>query len=199
MLVGARPDALPERSAIGLRDLIRAFDRNVAGPVRQLFPSPARKRRTLTDEHVRDGGSAVGPRTHIVERKTAYGAAQKPNLPSVGLPRLTGFEGLRTEAHLGTGAGFTARSDSLRCADVRSVQYQIRYPALRRPRCRTRARRSDGGDFLSQGPRSGQALSRIVRIEIETLISDRPTSLSPEEESATTPGGAGIRLWRPYT
>jgi hypothetical protein len=42
------------------------------------------------------------------------GAAQESNLPSVGLPRLTGFEGLLTYLQLAPEAGFRPRFRPLR-------------------------------------------------------------------------------------
>ena len=46
---------------------------------------------------------------------------------SLGLPDLTGLEGLRSEVHLASGAAFSRRSHRLRCAEVRSGQYQVQY------------------------------------------------------------------------
>ena len=43
------------------------------------------------------------------------GAAQESNLPSVGLPRLTGFEGLLPKVHLRTEAGFRPRFSPPTC------------------------------------------------------------------------------------
>jgi hypothetical protein len=47
------------------------------------------------------------------------GAAQESNLPSVGLPRLTGFEASVSEVQLRTEAGFRLRFRPSRCAEVR--------------------------------------------------------------------------------
>jgi hypothetical protein len=50
-----------------------------------------------------------------------YGAAQESNLPSVGLPRLTGFEALLRKVHLRAEAGFRprfSRPDAARCAEI---------------------------------------------------------------------------------
>jgi hypothetical protein len=48
-----------------------------------------------------------------------YGAAQESNLPSLGLPDLTGFEGLPSDVQLGTEAGFWPRFRPLRSSWVR--------------------------------------------------------------------------------
>jgi hypothetical protein len=45
----------------------------------------------------------------------AHGAAPESNRPSVGLPRLTDFEGLRSERRLATEAGFRLRFRAIRC------------------------------------------------------------------------------------
>jgi hypothetical protein len=47
------------------------------------------------------------------------GAAQESNLPSVGLPRLTGFEGLLRKVQLRTEAGFRPRFSPSTCGEVR--------------------------------------------------------------------------------
>jgi hypothetical protein len=54
-------------------------------------------------------------------------AAQESNLPSVGLPRLTGFEALLRNVHSRTEAGFRPRFSPSRCGEVRSDQYQFQY------------------------------------------------------------------------
>jgi hypothetical protein len=57
----------------------------------------------------------------VARRKRANGAAQESNLPSVGLPRLTGFEGLPMEARWVQERGLRPAptpSDALRCAQV---------------------------------------------------------------------------------
>jgi hypothetical protein len=57
--------------------------------------------------------------TRDVQAVPGYGAAQESNLPSVGLPRLTGFEASLDEVHLSTEAGLSRCFRTLRCADVR--------------------------------------------------------------------------------
>jgi hypothetical protein len=52
--------------------------------------------------------------TRLLERFRLNGAAQESNLPSVGLPRLTGFEALLRNVHLRTEAGFGPASVLLR-------------------------------------------------------------------------------------
>ena len=52
-------------------------------------------------------------------RPVPDGAAQESNLPSVGLPRLTGFEGLLRTVRLRTEAGFRPRFSPSMCSDVR--------------------------------------------------------------------------------
>jgi hypothetical protein len=52
-------------------------------------------------------------------RAALNGAAQESNLPSVGLPRLTGFEGLLRKVHLRTEAGFRPRFSPSSCSEVR--------------------------------------------------------------------------------
>jgi hypothetical protein len=47
------------------------------------------------------------------------GAAQESNLPSVGLPRLTGFEDPLRRVHLRTEAGFRPRFSPTGCREVR--------------------------------------------------------------------------------
>jgi hypothetical protein len=51
--------------------------------------------------------------------KAWYGAAQESNLPTDGLRRLTGFEGLLRKVHLRTEAGFRPRFSPSRCGEVR--------------------------------------------------------------------------------
>jgi hypothetical protein len=48
-----------------------------------------------------------------------YGAAQESNLPSLGLPDLTGFEGLLSDVQLATEAGFSLRFRPVRSSWVR--------------------------------------------------------------------------------
>jgi hypothetical protein len=55
------------------------------------------------------------------------GEEQESNLPSVGLPRLTGFEDPLRRVHLRTEAGFRPRFSPSRCGEVRSDRYQLRY------------------------------------------------------------------------
>ncbi len=78
------------------------------------------------------------------------GAAQESNLPSDGLRRLTGFDGLLGRVHLRTEAGFRPCFRSCRCREVRSGQYQFPVPtfgwskargALSQPRSSLRGRR----------------------------------------------------------
>jgi hypothetical protein len=52
-------------------------------------------------------------------RNRLNGAAQESNLPSVGLRRRTGFEGLLSEAWLATEAAFWRRFGALRPCEVR--------------------------------------------------------------------------------
>jgi hypothetical protein len=52
-------------------------------------------------------------------RQVLSGAAQESNLPSVGLPRLTGFEDLLRKVHLRTEAGFRPRFSPSTCRYVR--------------------------------------------------------------------------------
>jgi hypothetical protein len=47
----------------------------------------------------------------------AHGAAQESNLPSLGLPDLTGFEGLRKEMAPGSKGRFSHRSVALKSAE----------------------------------------------------------------------------------
>jgi hypothetical protein len=47
------------------------------------------------------------------------GAAQESNLPSDGLRRLTGFEGLLRKVQLSTEAGFRPRFSASTCGEVR--------------------------------------------------------------------------------
>ena len=48
-----------------------------------------------------------------------YGAAQESNLPSLGLPDLTDFEGLPSKVQLRTEAGFSPRFGPVRSSWVR--------------------------------------------------------------------------------
>ena len=57
-------------------------------------------------------------------RVYGYGAAQESNLPSVGLPRLTGFEDREEDAHL---QGFVSQCAS-RCASKRLARHKA-HPA----------------------------------------------------------------------
>src|SRR4051812_27063224 len=56
-----------------------------------------------------------------------YRAAQESNLPSVGLPRLTGFEGLLTLGPIGYGSGVSAPlpPSEMRSGALRSVQSSV--------------------------------------------------------------------------
>ena len=67
------------------------------------------------------------------------GAAQESNLPSVGLPRLTGFEGLLRKVQPSTEAGFRPRFSPSRCGEERWDRYQFRYQVGTRQLVRQRA------------------------------------------------------------